>query len=245
MSWIATAIGGSALIGAGASIYSADKQSQAAGQAAQLQAQAAQNAMNMQQGFFNTANSNLQPFIQSGSSALPTLTKLLTPGADMSKVLSQIPGFQFAQQYGQKAITNQATSRGLSGNALSAGADYATGSANSAYGGIVQALLQQAGIGGSAAGALAGSAGTFGGQVGQSATNIGTALAGGTLGSANALSGGATGVANALSGGANGYMNYQLLQGLINKNSGTQNSGAWGAANPGANGSAYYGPVAP
>src|ERR1700761_7582261 len=163
MSWIAAAIGGSALIGAGASIFGANEQSNAVTQAAQLQASAATNAQNLEQGFFNTSQKALQPFIDSGSSVLPTLTGLLTGngqgGAGIQSILNNLPGFQFGQQYGQKAITNQATSRGLSGNALTAGADYATGSANSAYSGIVQALLQQAGLGGSAAGALAGAAG--------------------------------------------------------------------------------------
>lgn len=196
--WVAAAIGGSALIGAGASLYGSSQQANAANNAASLQSQ-----------MFNTTQQNLQPFVQSGASALPTLTKLLTPGADMSSVLSQIPGFQFSQQYGQKAITNQATSRGLSGNALTAGADYATGSANSAYSGIVQSLLGLAGVGGNAAAGVAGAAGTAGGQIGSS-----------LIGAGNATAAGATGAANSVAGAANGYMNYSLLQSLINKGNG-------------------------
>lgn len=229
MAWIAVAIGGAGLLGAGAAVYGADKTSDAATQAAQLQQQTQQQALAQQLGLFNTAKTtaqqSLQPFIDSGSSVLPTLTKLLTPGADMSSVLSQIPGFQFAQQYGQKAITNQATSRGISGNALTAGADYATGSANSAYGGIVQALLSQAGLGSGAAGNLAGTvasaAGATGGQVGQTLTNLGNAGASGILGSANAQATGATGVANAVSGGANSFANLSLLQSLLKNQQGS------------------------
>jgi hypothetical protein len=220
MAWIAAAIGGSALVGAGASIFGSMTQANAAQSASQAQTQLGQQALAQQLGLFNTAKGELDPFINAGSSVLPTLTKLLTPGSDMSQVLSQIPGFQFAQQYGQKAITNQATSRGLSGNALTAGADYATGSANSAYSGIVQALLSQAGIGSGAAGSLASAAGATGGQVGSTLGGIGNSIASGILGSANAQASGATGVANAVSGGANGFMNYNLLQSLLNKNSG-------------------------
>ena len=224
--WIASGISaggailGAGALGAGASIFSGYEQSQAAKSASQTQAQLGEQALSQQQGYFNTAKGALQPFIDSGSSVLPTLQKLLTPGADMSQVLSQIPGFKFAQQYGQKAITNQATSRGLSGNALTAGADYATGSANSAFSGIVQALLSQAGLGSSAAGSLAGAAGTTGGQVGSTLTGIGSALGAGTLGSANAIAGGVTGATNAAGGAANSYMNYSLLQSLLNKNNG-------------------------
>lgn len=240
--WVAAAIGGSALLGAGASIFGAETQSNAATQAAQLQAAASGNAATLQQqeadkalqaqqGYFNTSQAALQPFINSGSGALPTLSKLLTPGADMSSVLAQIPGFQFAQQYGQKAITNQATSRGISGNALTAGADYATGSANQTYTGIVQALLAQAGLGSGAAGSLAGAAGgasgnatstlaNAGSQIGASLTGIGQAQAAGTLGSANAQATGATGVANAVSGGVNSGINLSLLQSLLKNNQG-------------------------
>jgi hypothetical protein len=227
--WVAAAIGGAGLLSAGASIFGASTQANAATQASQLQQQTQQQALQQQLGLFNTAKGTLQPFIDSGSSALPTLSKLLTPGADMSSVLAQIPGFQFSQQYGQKAITNQATSRGLSGNALTAGADYATGSANSAYSGIVQALLGQANLGAGAAGSVAGAAGATGGQVGQTMTNLGNAQASGVLGSANALSSGATGVANAASGGVNSFTNLSLLKSLLNNgqygnavNAGTQ-----------------------
>ena len=100
MSWIATAIGGSAVLGAGASIFGAEKQSQAAQQASQAQVQLGQQSLAQQLGLFNTAKGSLQPFIDAGSGALPTLMKLLTPGADMSAVLSQIPGFKFAQHRG-------------------------------------------------------------------------------------------------------------------------------------------------
>jgi hypothetical protein len=221
MAWIAVAIGGAGVLGAGASIFGSEKQSQAAQQAAQIQQQ-----------MFNTSQANLQPFVQSGASVLPTLSKLLTPGADMSSVLSQIPGFQFAQQYGQKAITNQATSRGLSGNALTAGADYATGSANSAFGGIVSSLLGLSGQGANAAAGVAGAAGTAGGQIGSSLIGSGTAAAAG-----------ATGAANSIAGAANGYANYNLLQSLINKGGmygGLSSGNAFNNSNMNSN---FYGPL--
>lgn len=236
--WVAASVAGSSLLpaaifgsgalGAGASIFGSMKQSQAANNAAQIQEQ-----------MFNTAQQNLGPFQQAGASVLPTLTKLLTPGADMSDVLSKIPGFEFAQKYGQKAITNQATSRGLSGNALTAGADYATGSANSAYTGILQALLGEAGIGGNAAAGVASAAGTAGGQIG------GSTIAGG-----NAQAAGAVGAANALGGSVNSGINYQLLTSLLNKNNGGGGTGIFSGQQPGLgatgwSGSNYQGPVAP
>jgi hypothetical protein len=73
-------------------------------------------------------------------SAADTLKNLLTPGANMTNTLSQIPGFQFLQDWGQKGISAQATTRGLGGNALAAGAQFATGTAQQGFGTIVNAL---------------------------------------------------------------------------------------------------------
>lgn len=66
MTWVAVAIGGSALIGAGASYAGSKKQSDASKQA---------GALNMD--MFNTVNRQQQPFIQSGYGALSRLNTLL------------------------------------------------------------------------------------------------------------------------------------------------------------------------
>jgi hypothetical protein len=211
----AAAIGAAGVAGAGANIFGAQT-------AANAQKTAAQNAIAEQQQMFGQAQNALNPFISAGSSVLPTLMKLLTPGSDQSATLAQTPGFQFAQQYGQKAITNQATSRGLSGNALTAGADYATGSANNTFQSVVNALLGLSGQGTQAAGALAGNAIQTGANVGGQNTNIGQAGAGAAIGTGNAISGATSSLSNlatlnALTGGQ-----------LFNKTTG----GAWGNAQP-------------
>jgi hypothetical protein len=208
----AAAIGGGAALTAGANIFGANK-------AASAQTNAANAAIQAQENMFGQAQNALNPFINAGSSVLPTIQQLLTPGANMSAVLSQIPGFQFAQQYGQKAITNQATSRGLSGNALTAGADYATGSANSAYGGILQALLGLSGQGAQAGGALAGNAIQTGANIGGALTNRGQAQAGGATGTTNAIAGaggtiGNLATLNALTGG--NLLNSANMYGVTN-----------------------------
>lgn len=193
--------------------------------------------VNTQRGYVDQASNALNPFIQGGASALPTLTQLLTPGADMSAVLSQIPGFKFAQQYGQKAITNQATSRGLSGNALTAGADYATGSANQTYGTVLDALLKQAGLGGNAAGTLAGVEGSAGNAALAGATGVGnaalTAATGVGSNVGNTQASGILGGTNALAGGANAYGNLSLLDRLMKgSGSGASTSGVFGNPPP-------------
>lgn len=66
MTWVAVAIGGSALIGAGASYVGSKKQSDAA-----------KNAANMNMDWLHVMNQQQQPFIQSGYGAMGKLNTLL------------------------------------------------------------------------------------------------------------------------------------------------------------------------
>jgi hypothetical protein len=178
-------------IGAIGSIGSALIGSNAASTAAGQQVQAQQNVLAMLQ-------STIGPVLSQGqniaSSALGPLLKLLTPGPNQTAALSQLPGFQFAQDWGQKAVQNMGTTMGLGGNTLAAGANYATGLAQQGFGSLVGGLQNLLTTGtnleSSASSALAGGS--------QSAlTGIGNAQATGTLGQANALSGGLSGISNA------------------------------------------------
>lgn len=151
----------------------------------------------------------LGPLLSQGSgivnSALGPLTKLLTPGADQTATLNQMPGFQFAQNWGQQAVKNSGTTMGLGGNTLAAGANYATGLAQQGYGQIVSQLkgFLDSGIGleSSAGTALAGgTAGIFG--------NMGNTAGAGAMGQANALAGGVSG---ALGSAGNAFTLSQLI----------------------------------
>jgi hypothetical protein len=193
---------GSSLIGASASNTAANKQ---------IDAQKQVLAM---------LQSTIGPILDTGkgitASALGPLTALLTPGPNQTKALSQLPGFQFAQDWGQKAVQNMGTTMGLGGNTLAAGAQYATGLAQQGFGSLVGMLQNLLNSGltteTNAASALSGGS--------QSAiSSIGNAGAAGTLGSANALSSGLGGLGNA----AMLYGLGQKLQGGIYNTSG----GSW------------------
>lgn len=182
---IGAALIGSAAIGAGASIFSSSQQSSAA-----------QRGIDAVTGMFNTglntAKGALQPFIDAGQSALPTLQNLLTPGPNQTATLSQLPGFQFAQDWGQKAVQNLGTMRGIGGNVLTAGANFATGLAQQGFSGLAGLLQNFTNTGASAAGQLAGSA------VGGSSTAGGNLLSG-NIQQGNAQAAGGLGVGNSLS----------------------------------------------
>ena len=210
--------------------------------------------VNAQGQYVQQGVSALTPFANAGAAVAPTLTSLITPGANMTSTLEQIPGFQFAQQYGQKAITNQATTRGLSGNALTAGADYATGSATQSYGGIVQALQNLLGTGAQAGGQIGSLLGSAGNTALLGATNVGTSAlsnattagnailgAANTLGAnigtttqaqGNALASGVLGAGNAAAGATSSLGNLALLNALSGGKLGGGSLGLFGSAAP-------------
>jgi len=168
---------------------------------------AARQASQAQIGFGQQALAQLQsalgPLLSAGRSitdaSLGPLTRLLTPGPDQTAALSQLPGFQFAQDWGQRAVENLGSRMGFGGNTLAAGAQFATGTAQQGFGSLV-GMLQNflgSGLGAQAHAGTAlgqGTAGVLGG--------MGNAAASGILGSANAISGGITGGTNALSNAA-------------------------------------------
>ena len=142
MPFVAAAIAGSAVIGAGASIYGA---SQAAG--------AAKSAANLQQAQYNTTRGDLTPYNQAGQVALLGENALAgsgstgggpdfvgqayanLPGTMTQAQLEATPGYQFTLSQGLKAVQSAAAARGLgmSGASLKGAADYATGLADKTY----------------------------------------------------------------------------------------------------------------
>lgn len=110
MSFVAVAIGGSALLGFGGSLLgasaannAANTQANSANYAAQLQSQEAQNALDFQKQQYGTSQQELAPFLQSGYGALANLNYLLgLPNSDQ-------PLYQYGQQ-------SNPTSAGVTGN---------------------------------------------------------------------------------------------------------------------------------
>ena len=176
--------------------------------ASQQQQSSLKQALALQQQMFGTVQNAEQPFISGGQGALSTLTGLLTPGPNQTSLLSQLPGFQFAQNWGQQAVQNLGTTTGLGGNVLTSGANFATGLAQQGFSGLAGLLQNVVNSGVSAGGVLGNAAGSFGQTEGNTLSGIGQAQAAGTLGATNALSSG-------ISGGTNAFTNSLLLSKLF------------------------------
>lgn len=207
MSFVAAAVIGSvgAVAAAGINAYGANA-------ASDKQVAFGQQALGQQNALFNEGLSLNQPFINAGQGAASTLSSLLTPGPNQTNVLSQLPGFQFASDWGQKAVSNQATTTGLGGNALAAGAQFATGLAQQNFGQYAGELQNLTDTGARAAGTALGGAVQQGGVVGNTLTGIGNASAAGTLGTTNAIAGGIGGATNS---GVNALLLSKLFPGGV------------------------------
>jgi hypothetical protein len=209
MTWVATAIAASAVLG-----YSgAKKQAGAAESASQMQYQASQDAARQQREMFDILNEQQKPYRESGYSALnrintmlPQFTKEFT-SADLIKNLD--PSYQFMLQQGLGA-TGQAMNVGGGGSNVDlarqrfaqeyakTGAQQAFNNYQSQQSNIYNRLSNLAGIGQAAQS----QANTLGSNTANALSQLGiggaSALGAGQIGAANAMAGAYGNVGNAL-----------------------------------------------
>lgn len=232
---VAAAVLGAGAISAGASIWGANKASDA-----QV---SSTNAAIANQNQTRTMNQNLlQPFINAGSGAigglqdwlnpsggasgnnpLSALLKLTMPGSNQTEALSQTPGYQFAEDKGLRAVNNQLAARGLGGSpgAVSKGAgDYVTGLASNTWQSVVNSLQNLFGSGAGALQNLVGTGVQAGGAVAGSNTAAGNNISNSLIGQGNAQAGAATATGSAIGGFGNSLSTAAILQKLLGNGAG-------------------------
>jgi hypothetical protein len=243
MAWIATAIAGSAILGAFGS-----------NRAAKTQANAQTNAANMQLGMFNTINGQEQPFMQAGYGATGKLSdmlgisgntgtegygSLIAPFNPTQEQLNNYPGYQFALKTGAQAVQNASTpsAGALSSQTLKSLMGFNQGMANTNYGTYFNQYQQQqkniydrlygiANLGQNAAS-----------NTGAAGTSLGTGAAQATAAAGGSLAGGIVGATNSLAGNA------VPMAYMMQNQSGGEAGGAWTETNLFAGGStppSYY-----
>lgn len=250
MSWVATAIGGAALVGAVGSNMAAG--TQASGQKA---------AAATQQNMFNTITGQEQPFLQGGYGAETSLSNLLGYGTakrgsidpstglpvgyltqpfnPTQQQLENYPGYKFQLAQGDLALQsgNAPNVGAMSGPALKSLMSFNQGLAGTNYQNyfnqdqtqktnIFNRLNQIAGLGQNAAGNL-----------GNAGTSLGTGIAQAQAGAAASQAGGIVGATNSL-GGSGVPLAYLMAN---NQQQGINNpdSGAFSAQTGTTSGSAY------
>lgn len=219
---VATAVVGSAAIGAGASIFGANK-------AAKAQAKAAKQASATQMAMFNKMQENMQPYMEIGKYATGLMNNklegFLQPITMDQETLEKTPGYQFTKNQGLKAVQNSAAARGLgsSGAAMKGAANFVTGLADNTYSkqfeleninrtNAYNRLTGVMGTGQNAAAGVGNAAMSTGQQIGQNQIGIGNAKAGSYMAMGNAIGG----LANTVGG-------YAMSQGMYG-NGGTTNN---------------------
>lgn len=217
---------GSAIIGSNAASNAASIQQQTAEQQEAAQQAAGQQAMQLNQQELAASQALLQPYANQGQVGLNALNNDLgyldTPYAPTMAQLQATPGYQFSLQQGLLSTQNAEAAKGLgvSGAALNAASQYATGLAQNTYAQDAQIYQQNqkqigdfltgmVNNGQNAATAMGQEALGFTGNstnalTGQTNAASQTALTGandaasGVVGSANAITGSISGISNTI-----------------------------------------------
>ena len=225
MTWVAVAIGGSAVLG----YMGSQRQASAASSAANLQSQATSDAAAQQRAMFDIQNAQQAPYREAGYGALsrigtmlPQLTELPAgyrpfTAADLQTNLA--PNYEFMKAQGLGA-TRQALNVGGGGSNVERGGikfaeDYASNAYQNALnnymtqeqqkfnqqqtglGNVYNRLAGIAGIGQTAVGQTSALAQNTASNIGQLGIGGASAIGAGQIGAANAMAGGMQGIGNA------------------------------------------------
>jgi hypothetical protein len=235
-----------AAVAAGGAIAASSISSSAAKSAANTQAGAAQTATDAQLQMYNTTRDDQAPWRAAGGQAVNALSQWYglggtgasptgqsrpgTPGGGVD--LTQLPGYQFQFNQGQKAVQNNLAAAGLSdsGAAGKALTQYGQGFAQQYGSQYVNGLQSLAGLGQSSVQNTGNIGANTANQIGGNAIYAGNANAAGTVGTANAINSGLQGLTGL-------YGQYQTQQQQISANQNSVTGYANANAGDGAN---YY-----
>jgi hypothetical protein len=212
-SFIATAVIGAGVLGAGATIYGSSK-------AADAQEQAAQTAANTSLSMYNTTRGDLAPYRDIGNTAATDLTTklsdLTSPITMDESTVKATPGYQFNLTQGLKATQNSAAARGLgtSGAALKGAATFATGLADNTY----QNQFSNANTNQTNAfqrlSSLVNTGENAAAQTGTAGTAAANTAAGAQIGAGNAAAAADNSIGSSVTSAANAFGNYAAYKGI-------------------------------
>ena len=232
----ATAILGSAVLGAAASRSASKTQASSAGRAADISQQQ-----------YEQTREDLAPYRAAGVNALGKLEGMADYTMFGPEQFSKDPGYGFRLAEGQKALDRQAAARGglISGGALKAAQRFGQEMGSQEYGNAFNRYQIERAAKLGPYQSLAGVGQTTANQLGQfgaaNAANVGNLMTGG----AAAQAAGQFGMANAFTGGLGTYLNYTqnnaLLEALKNRNTGGSSIYGGPSVNFGGSGSGTFG----
>ncbi len=235
MAWVATAVIGSGIIGAGASIYGANK-------AADAQTSAADKASQFAQQQYQQTRADLSPYRDIGGVATNELTgrlsELTTPVSVNPDDFLNSEMYKFLNTQGQKAVTNSSAARGLgsSGAALKGAAAFSSGlNAGQWQQNFNNQVTNQTNTYNRLK-ALVDTGQNAAAQTGSAGTNAANTSANAAIGAGNANAAAANATGGAISNLANNIGGYAMYKGMYGSGSSQYNNPFGGVPNP-----TYYG----
>lgn len=226
MSWVATAVIGGAVIGAGGSYLAGKEQSKGAERAANAQAQSESENIAFQREIFDQQREDNAPWREIGAQSLEELRAGIDSGEfDMSNFqFTESPGYQFRLQEGVNALDASAASRGRLQSGAQAravtryGSDLASQEFGNAFnraravrGDRFNRLATLSNVGQVANQADQAARGRMAGEVGASTRATGNAFAQGALNQSNARASAYQGIGQSINQGAQNYLLYDAL----------------------------------
>ena len=226
---------GGTVAGIGTSIWSGNKQADAASDAAKLQAAGQAAALEELKRQFDLSRADQMPWLTAGKDSLAQLSALMAPGGALTRKFGAAdfeadPGYQFQLAEGEQAANRAAAARGgyNSGRTLKELMRYGQGLASTTYqdaynryntdqSNLYNRLAGIAGTGQTAATTLGNAGANYAANVGNTLTGGANAQAASRIAGANARTSGYMGAANAITGGINNYQQSQLLSQLLRK----------------------------
>ena len=244
MTWVAVAIGGSALVGGYVASkgqqQAADTQANAAREAGAISRDVADRQLALQTRQYEEGVQRQQPFLTAGTNALARMQagEFAQPGAFSfgANDYQADPGYAFRLSEGQKALERSAAARGglISGSALKAatrfGGDLASQEYQNAYGRALTGynanvarsdtgynrLANMAGIGQTTGQQLNTAGANYANTASNTLGNYGTAMGNSIMGAGNAIAAGQLGSANTLASALNTGVSSYLNQSNFN-----------------------------
>lgn len=231
MAWVATAIVGSAVVGAASTAYAANK-------AADAQVQAANQAANTQLSMYNKTREDLSPYRDLGKAASDTMTskigELTTPISVNPDDFKNSEAYNFLQTQGMKGVQNSAAARGLanSGAALKGASTFLSGlntqfyqqNFNNQVTNQTNAYTRLKGLIDTGANASA--------QTGQAGTSAATGAANAQIGAGNAQAAAANATGGAVANAANNIGGYVAYKGLYGGGGNNASVANYNSGNP-------------
>ena len=224
---------GDTVAGIGTSIWSGNKQADAASDAAKLQAAGQAAALEELKRQFDLSRADQMPWLTAGKDSLAQLAALMAPGGALTRKFGAAdfeadPGYRFQLAEGEQAANRAAAARGgfNSGRTLKELMRYGQGLASTTYqdaynryntdqSNLYNRLAGIAGTGQTAATTLGNAGANYAANVGNTLTGGANAQAASRIAGANARTSGYMGAANAITGGINNYQQSQLLSQLL------------------------------